>query len=350
MERPISILRFQCAAKCGRCEVARLLLEALGINVNDLVIDSKTPLQVAAFEGHRNIVRLLLEPQYGCDRGGHPLLEAMGDAARGGHLKLINITKESASHHPGFYTKHSVLVEAAHHGHPNVVQMALENGADPNIGLSDTALEHPVWYAASRGYEDVVRLFPAGCGSRSRVTRLHALRIAVQRVFKSTAQFLLDDGPYDFNLDTLNKSAAFAPLTRVAEHRQAHMVHFILDHGFDLSTHGEIGEMAIKRVAVNGYETVVRTLCEAGVDVVGPTESMSPMLAALCRRHEYIMETLVELGARRINLEKIMYAEKFKDGAYPSRADGGYRVFAAFSNRMATYVVASENSIFRSET
>lgn len=76
--------------------------------------------------------------------------------------------------------------------------------------------------------------------------------------------------------------------------------------------------MAIKRAAANGYQTVVRMLCEVGVDMDGSSESMSPMLAAMCRGGQNIVETLIELGAKTINPEKSIYVEKFEDGTYPS--------------------------------
>ena len=304
----------QCAAKGGRCDVMRILLEQPGADVNAGLSD-RTPLSVAAFADNEHMVRLLLEPQYECARKGGSFQEAIIHAACGGHQELIELMKIYGIHSSSPSLKDLILLEAAHHGHANLVQTALDNWASPNGGRMRGL---PIWYAASRGYDDVVRLLIARSANQWLHSKESALVNAVSHGFTSTTQLLLDHGRYDFNLERINKGVSLAPLKVAAEHGQAHMVRFILDRGFDLKKYRGVGEMAIKTAARNGYETVVRMLCEAGVDVNGPTESMSPMLAALCRGRQNIVETLIDLGAKRIDPEKSIYAKKFKDGLYPS--------------------------------
>lgn len=97
------------------------------------------------------------------------------------------------------------------------------------------------------------------------------------------------------------------------------MVRFILDRGIDVSTYKEVGEWALRTAAKNGHESVVRMLLDAGVDVDGRDETRSPMLAALCHGRDHIVRTLMERGARKVDLEKTIYAEKFRNGTFPTR-------------------------------
>lgn len=311
-----------CAARGGRCDIARLLLKHRSAE-HLAEFPHRSALSLAAFDGNEETVRLLLEAvqsQQWTKNQWNWLQEPMVEAARGGHQQLVDLLKETAV---DLFDDSALLVEAlitsvlfqaAHHGHVDLVRSALDNGACPN---NSERSHPPIWYAASRGHNNVVRLLLARGADQSQPANGNPLIIAVRRGFRSTAEVLLDHGDYDFNLELLNEWVNTAPLKVAAEHGQAHMVRFILDRGFDLDRYPEVGQMAIKWAAANGYDTVVRMLCEAGINVDGPTESASPMLAAMCRGRQNIVETLIELGAKRIDPEKSIYADKFQDGTFP---------------------------------
>ncbi len=132
-------------------------------------------------------------------------------------------------------------------------------------------------------------------------------------------QLLLDHGNDDFDDQTSNRYRRSSLLEIVAETGQAQMVRFILISGMDLARYKEVGETALRCAAANRDDTVMRMLLEAGVDVNGRDETRVPMLAALCHGFDQIVRTLVECGARAVDVEKTIYEEKFRDGTYPTR-------------------------------
>ena len=308
----------QCAATGGNLEVVQLLLEQHDANLTTR-LSRQNPLFGAALAGHTDVVRVLLEPQHGCIASRVAFDELISQAARSGNQQVIELIKTTIRKTPFQSVEDQILCEAAHHGHENAVRMALESGADINTCHHSSKRRFPISLAASRGHKNIVQLLLARGANQNLPKRGTTLALAAELGFKSVVQLLMDDGNYDFNDLRINNNAALSPLKVAAERGQAHIVRFILDGGFDIGTHKEVGEMALRTAAANGYDSVIRMLLDAGADVDGRDETRSPMLAALCHGRDHIVKSLIELGARKVDPEKTIYAEKFRNGTFPTR-------------------------------
>ncbi len=308
----------QCAAKGGNTEVVRLLLGRTSAESNaELPLGEL--LSVAALAGHTDVVRFLLEPQHACYQKKKACELAMLQAARGGYSDVIELIRRSSNDKPALVIDNRILCQAALYGHADVIKMVLDNGANVNYCDRESRRTTPISSAASRGHKHVVQLLLTLGANQHLPERGATLSAAAARGFQSIVQLLLDHGNYNFNDQAINQHRSSSPLKVTAERGQAHMVRFILDGGMDLTRYEEVGETALRCAAANGHDTVLRMLLEAGVDVNGRDETRSPMLAALCHGRDQIVRTLAERGAKAIDVEKTIYAEKFRDGTFPTR-------------------------------
>ena len=215
-------------------EFMKLML-ANGIDVKYLgdISTETTPLYQAAFNGHKELVELLLE------KGANPNMRtttknilaiggttALIGAAKGGHKEIVDLlirdgadvdtigaieflrkveytstTKRAKSalstHHD--YTVSSPLLEAAAKGHKEIVELLIANKADINI--TDLTGVNPLMKAAREGHIEIVRLLVANgadINASSFQEGATALFFALQKLYKpnntKTANFLITKG------------------------------------------------------------------------------------------------------------------------------------------------------------
>ena len=215
-------------------EFMKLML-ANGIDVKYLgdISTETTPLYQAAFNGHKELVELLLE------KGANPNMRtttknilaiggttALIGAAKGGHKEIVDLlirdgadvdtigaieflrkveytstTKRAKSalstHHD--YTVSSPLLEAAAKGHKEIVELLIANKADINI--TDLTGSNPLMKAAREGHIEIVRLLVANgadINASSPQGGTTALFFALQKLYNpnntKTANFLITKG------------------------------------------------------------------------------------------------------------------------------------------------------------
>ena len=146
----------QCAVTGGNCDITRLLLQHPSTNV-DAALSDVAPLEFALEAGNEDMVHLLLKPRYPFTRmvlSISSFLTVIIGASRGGHQELIDVMKKSWTDYSSPLVsniEHSILCEAAHCGHVNLVRIALDNGTSPNSSIKPSLESLPTRYAASRG-------------------------------------------------------------------------------------------------------------------------------------------------------------------------------------------------------
>lgn len=125
-----------------------LLLES-GANPNACDIKKKTPLALAAQNGHLNVVEVLLQ------KGNHNntfialVLEQI-------HLSIHNVVYQIICVHSGGASvcceseSGTILFEAAASGNPDIISLLLDHGADPNRPLYSGHL--PIHRVAYHGH------------------------------------------------------------------------------------------------------------------------------------------------------------------------------------------------------
>lgn len=90
-------LKFEKAVANGNIEQTRDCILA-GVDIHSSHMDDHTPLGVAAFEGHLEIVKLLIDA--GSDVNAQQLYDrctALMDAVSGGHLEIVKVLIEAGA-------------------------------------------------------------------------------------------------------------------------------------------------------------------------------------------------------------------------------------------------------------
>lgn len=128
------------------------------LNINMLNCWGETSLMIAAMNGHKNIVELLIEKNAKLDlRDSRKQETAIEKAARSGHEEVVMLLLEKTprAKHPSKDFA-SVLINAAHCGHTAVVKIMLDRGI--NIECRDKQGRTALSGAAEVGHLHVVEL------------------------------------------------------------------------------------------------------------------------------------------------------------------------------------------------
>ncbi len=147
------------AASGGDLENVRRLLK-MGAEVNFRSPDNLTPLHIAAFSGHTEIVRLLLASgadKEGAKKGSADLARTpLIFAVEQGHAEVVSTLIDAGANvnyvgTGGF----AALNFAAEGGFVEIARLLLENNADPN---NKDVSDPPLFYAVQNGHLDMARL------------------------------------------------------------------------------------------------------------------------------------------------------------------------------------------------
>ncbi|XP_071735465.1 uncharacterized protein [Rutidosis leptorrhynchoides] len=125
------------AAREGKTEVCKYLLEELKLDVNIKDEDGETPLIHAARQGHTSTAKYLIE------HGANPALSselgatALHHVAGIGHIELMEILLSAGVDVNSQSESGTPLIWAAGHGQQDALKLLLKHKADPNIETDD---------------------------------------------------------------------------------------------------------------------------------------------------------------------------------------------------------------------
>jgi uncharacterized protein len=180
---PLEAEMLQVAANGDNARVKELLDK--GVNVNMRGGDRNTPIMEAAYAGHLDTVKLLLD--HGADLSakkndgatpnglahGNEILElfknvaALVDASGKGNSQTVKELIEKGTPVNGLdQFGHSALTEACWGGKTEIVKLLLEKGADPTIPKSDGAT--PLSLATGQKHPEIVALLNDAIAKRSK--------------------------------------------------------------------------------------------------------------------------------------------------------------------------------------
>lgn len=254
----------------------------------------KTPLHWAAYNGHKELTRLLLE------KGADPEAKdteragrlALHFAADNGHEAVVGLLLDfGANVNSRDKNGWTALHSAARSGHEAVARLLLEKSSDLDAREYDgrTALH----FAAECGYEAVARLLIEGGAD------LHAeddtggvaLHEAAANGNKAIVQLLLDRGA-DIEARVIDGESA---LCFAAKNGYKTIVRLLLEKGANPNYKADHGEAVLLSAAVTGQQAVVRLLLER--DDVDPTYyGEMALLSAARNGHESVVRLLLERG------------------------------------------------------
>ncbi|KAE8376114.1 ankyrin repeat-containing domain protein [Aspergillus bertholletiae] len=230
-----------------------------------------TPLRLAAFEGHEDIARLLLEK--GADvlqrkglRGWTPLTSA----ACNGYEGVLLLERGSDQKFKGTEYDQEQLLVAAQVGDTSFVNLLLERGAD--IECKDDALDTPLRVAALKGHDNVAKLLlengadleykDGRCTARLLLEKGADIEVIFQG-HEDVTRLLLEKGA---DIEASDKHG-WTPLTIAALYGHESIARLLLENGSDIECEDVYGWTPLQCALKKGYEGIARLLLDKGADL-----------------------------------------------------------------------------------
>jgi len=314
---------FEAVERGDLARVQRSIAEGADVDVRGRW--NSTPLIMAAWDGHLDIVTYLtqqgadLDAQY--DAGNSALIVA----AWHGHLEVAQyLVGQGADIHVKNKGGHTALTWAAEHGHLEIVKLLVEHGADVNGAEALTAVCEwgqavevvkyligkgaelearadrdgftPLVAAAYRGNTDVVQALLAA-GADPHVDHGAPLEWAALFDQVGAVECLLAAGAQaDEKLGHDNTALVSAASHRPDE--RAKVVSALLEAGADVNGRGAEGVTPLHAAAQSGRLDIVELLLDRGADVaIEDDKTNTPVLTAAEAGHLKVVCLLVQRGA-----------------------------------------------------
>ncbi|MBP0029761.1 ankyrin repeat domain-containing protein [Roseofilum sp. Guam] len=248
------------AAVAGAVDAARSAIEqGADVNTRDPRRDTrnKTPLMLAAREGHVDMVNLLLSA------GANPNLDDLA----GGEVPFYF----SGSYHTDFLKQHgyqagrTALMLAVEASHLNVIEALL--AAKPDLNQQDGLNVTALMIACEKGHLDIVqRLLAEGADINVQAKGVSALNIAVWEKHEEIALFLIHQGA-DFLVQSQEGDTL---LMRAARMGSLALVQLLLSKGMDVNARNGDSTALIHALTYYNSEEenleVIEALLAAGAD------------------------------------------------------------------------------------
>lgn len=266
-----------------------------------------TALRSAAWGGHVEAVRLLLEATVevdGYDAEGRTALRA---AAWGGHEEiLLTLLDHGAQVDKVDREGRTPLIAATFMGHREAVEILLDAGAEADLADGDgrTALSVAAQCVPSggRGYGEVVSLLLERGSDPAHRDRdgMTPLLLAAYEGHDEVLELLLEAGA-DVDETAGSQPSAVAtvtPLLAAASMGHASAVNRVLFWGAAVDTIDGEGRTALCLAAARGSVEVVRALLDRGLDENHKDDlGWTPLHAAACEGHRTVCAALTERGS-----------------------------------------------------
>ncbi|XP_067653296.1 ankyrin repeat domain-containing protein 50-like [Haliotis asinina] len=326
-----SILHTACSR--GHFDVVKYLLSLNSVDINSRGVSNRTPVMVAAYEGHKDVVELLVK--HGADmsltsRFGNNILYLACEQGYSDIVKYLLSLKCVDINSRGVSNRTPVMV-AAYEGHKDVVELLVKHGADMSLtsrfgnnilylaceqGYSDivkyllslkcvdinsrgVSNRTPVMVAAYEGHKDVVELLVKHRADMSLTTRFgnNILYLACEQGYSDIVKYLLSLKCVDINIRGWNQRT---PVTVAAYKGHKKVVELLVKHGADLSLATAKGNSILHMACSQGEYDVVKYLVALNsVDINSRgNKQMTPVMLAAEKGYKNVVQLLVDNGAR----------------------------------------------------
>ncbi|KAH8725930.1 ankyrin repeat-containing domain protein [Phaeosphaeriaceae sp. PMI808] len=287
-------------ARFGLRNLLADLLSEIGGNLASCIDEknslNENPLFLAAYNGHENVVALLLENGANINEGCQPLGSPLQAAAYRGHdlvVKLL-IDRDAKIDTDERNCYGTALQVASAGGHTQIVELLLDKGANVDVGggTYGTALQ----VASAGGHTQIVELLLDKGTNVDVVGNIYgtALQVASAGGHTQIVELLLDKGA---NVDVGGGTYSTAlQAASVGGHTQ--IVELLLDKGANVDVVGNIYGTALQVASAGGHTQIVELLLDKGanVDVDGGNYGTA-LQAASAQGDTQIVELLLDSGA-----------------------------------------------------
>ncbi|KAI4872225.1 hypothetical protein NFI96_012399 [Prochilodus magdalenae] len=309
------------AARQGHIGVLQILLEwaqdqgcdtpAVRSLLEHVDSEGWTALRSAAWGGHKDTVKMLLEAGAevdGCDADGRTALRA---AAWGGHEEvLMTLLNHGATVDRVDHEGRTPLIAAAYMGHKEAVDILLEAGTEVDLTDGDgrTALSVAALCVPSatggRGHGEVVSLLLERGANPEHKDRdgMTPLLLASYEGHEEVVELLLEAGA-DVDESAGAYPSAVTPLLAAAAMGHAGTVNRLLFWGAAVDGIDGEGRTALCLAAAKGSVEVVQALLDRGLDENHKDDlGWTPLHAAACEGHKSVCAVLTKQGSMaRVN-------------------------------------------------
>ncbi len=290
------------AATQGNLETVKTLLAGDPALIEARLGDGKTPLHMAAYAGHNDIVRYLIESGASVNATSNANSIALHGAAYYGHLETVKLLVElggevNTPNIHGF----TPLLSATAGGHGEIVRFLMSAGADVNAQTQQGATA--ILQAAVSGNKETFDLLLATGASTD--------------VVDMDGDNLLHCAAMGGNLDILNAALAkeidingadnrgLTPLLFAAQSGRTEAVQLLIDRGADVGAQSLYGETGLHllmelfwRQMDSAALTTARVLLANGANVNSrDTWGMTPLYRAAQAGSSAYISLLLESGA-----------------------------------------------------
>ena len=297
-----------------------------------------TPLNLAVAFGYEEIVRSLLSHDANISLADEKGVLPIDVAVKEGHQEIVDLLKSAGAtvNEEDTAAFDKALIGAAKKGNLDVLQSALEKGADPNANQPSNNRRKrektAMMFASEQGHLEIVRLLVENGANVNLSDRpgkklgKTPLMCAAQTNQFETVRFLLEQGAA---VDAQNKRGQTA-LFYAVEEEAVEAVEVLLEYGSDVQKKGwdgtpfeiavysdpAIGKMIteadkakpsrqsqaarvemLSSAAFDNNVALVRDLIQQGVDVNGTEDGFSALMMAASQGYDTIVQILIAAGA-----------------------------------------------------
>ena len=279
-------------ASRGRINRVETYLESDKFYVDYAIENGDTPLYIASFNGHLEIVEFLLRKGAKVDLGNKDGETPLYIASQEGHLKVIELLLRNGAN-PNIACSDGItpLYMASQQGHIEIVDIFLKVGADLNLYCSGNRAT-PLHIALYNGHTKVVKLLLSQ-GANSNVSSSDGttpLYLASQNGYIQIVKMLLKEGAKP-NLVCNNGRSS---LIVASEGGYLGVIKLLLNAGADPSLARNDGVTPIFMASENGHSEVVKLLLNAGGDPnVFRNDGVTPIVMAIFRNNIEVVKVLL---------------------------------------------------------
>ncbi|XP_067676346.1 serine/threonine-protein phosphatase 6 regulatory ankyrin repeat subunit A-like [Haliotis asinina] len=316
----------------GDVEVVKYVISRDCVDINGRVRCGRTPVMLAAVNGHKEIMELLVAKGANVtltDKNGNTILHR---ACRGGDIEVVKyiVSKKMVDINTGKRKNQTSLMLACLWGHKAVVELLVQQGA--NHSLTDKRGDNILHYACQGGHVEVVtfiislRTFDINCGGLNKQTPFmaagrHGHKDVVELLVKNGANLSLRDAhsnnilhlacgrgrvevvKYVISLNTVDINSwgnnKKTPIMVAGRSGHTEVIRLLVKNGADLSLRDAHGDNILYYACLGGHVEVVKYVVSKNrVDINSRgKDRKTPVMVAGARGHKDVVELLVKYGA-----------------------------------------------------